>query len=205
MNVSKNLVAVLAIATTAGCATTQFNVLVDTYAQEPLAPPGRVAVLAATEANPMLGQEVQRKIENLVMQRGFAPVDPSVARDSADLVVLAVFGIGEPTTQYTGTAILPLGNTLWSLPQTRTAHTRWLIVGVARPGDMAGVEQIQDVPWVWYANTYSAGSSGDLRRVIDYLLVPTFEWFGENTGSRLEVTLREHDARVRSLREPMQH
>ena len=54
---------------------------------------------------------------------------------------------------------------------------------------------------VWRATTTSAGSSSDLRSVIDYLLVETFDYFGEDTGERKRKTLSEDDKRVRQLRE----
>jgi hypothetical protein len=108
----------------------------------------------------------------------------------------------DPTTEYSGTVVVPYGNMLFSRPSYSTIHSRWLTVGVAKPTDIAATDNIEEVPWVWFARTHSAGSSGDLRSVIDYLLVPTFEWFGNNTGSRMYITLREHDERVLRLRNP---
>lgn len=191
-----------AVLLSAACATApKYSVMVDAYAQRPLQDSARVAVLAATQQNPMLGAEVGAKIERLLSNAGYEIFSPVAPGDTADLVALAVFGIGDPETVYTGTAVLPLGGIIWSVPQTRTARLRWLIVAVARPEDLEGVANVNDVPWVWYSTTFSSGSSGDLRQVIDYLLVPTFEWLGQNTGQRVSTTVRADDPRVRALRE----
>jgi hypothetical protein len=148
----------------------------------------------------MLGPEVAAKIEQLLAQQGFRIVPAEHALDSAQLVVATVFGIGEPATISTGTAILPLGNMLWSVPQTRTSSVRWLIAAAAEPLALQNATDLASVSWNWYATTFSEGTSSDLRLVVDYMLVSTFERFGQNPGQRIEVNLRENDGRVRALR-----
>jgi hypothetical protein len=44
---------------------------------------------------------------------------------------------------------------------------------------------------VWQASAISAGETGDLREIMDYLLASAFKHFGENTGRDV---LEEHKA-----------
>ena len=54
---------------------------------------------------------------------------------------------------------------------------------------------------VWSAETVSAGESSDLRWVMDYMLVGTFQYFGLDSGQRRTVLFRFSDKRIRALRE----
>jgi hypothetical protein len=149
----------------------------------------------------MLAEEVRGKIEGILLERGFRLAPQNASVDDIDLVVLAAFGIGDPTTVHAGTAVFPWAGMVFAVPRTATTHLRWLSVGVVRPRDMANREPDGEIPWIWYATTFSAGTSGDLRRVVDFMLIPTFEWVGRNTGQQIHVTINEHDQRIRALRQ----
>ena len=185
----------------AGCATpTKYTVEINGYTgrgANALRPATRIAVVPNTySANPLLAAEVKAKIERLLQSRGFSP--SSV--DSADLVLLNVFGIGTPQEIATGAVALPLGNMIAYVPTSTISYFRWLMIGVAPAAQygVAGLE-FKDVDWSWVAEVTSSGSSGDLRTVIDYMLVAAFESFGYSTGRRVQVTLPRNDPRVRVL------
>ena len=184
----------------AGCASTSYNIGIDSYTAQPPSqiPPGATfSAVASSGGNVLLDQEVQGKIGQLMMDRDFS----IVPAEEAEYLILALFGIGDPQTVSTGGVVLPVGNMLAYVPRSATTYFRWLLIGVAeaeqfRTQDLTTTQ----IPWLWLGQTSSAGSSDDLRHVIDYLLVPTFETFGQSTARRIEVTLKEDDERVNRLR-----
>ncbi|MEJ2679136.1 MAG: hypothetical protein P8174_08690 [Gemmatimonadota bacterium] len=194
---------ILCSLTVAGaCAPIRYDVRVDAHDRGAMPPTARVMVVAATHTDPRLGPEVEGKIERLLKDRGFQVVQPRSDSDTVDLVVLAVFGNGEPTAGAGGTAVVQLSNLLPRVPRARAAQNRWLIVAVARPSALSGGSGVQAVPWLWYATTYADVANGSLAQVIDYLLVPTFEWWGRTTGSRISAPIEQYDPRVRVLINP---
>lgn len=194
---------ILCVSVLAGaCAPMRYAVKVDAHERGPMPPTARVSVVAASQEDPKLGPEVKTKIERLVEEHGFRVVEPSSDRDSVDLVVLAAFGMGSPPTGPAGATIVQLGSLLPSVPKSRAWQNRWLIVAVARPADLQDTSGLQPVPWLWYATTFTDVTRGDLGQTIDYLLVPTFEWFGRTTGSRVTTRIEQYDPRVRALTNP---
>lgn len=183
------------------CAPIRYDVRVDAHDRGPMPPAARVSVVAASTSDPGLGPEVEAKIQRLLADRGFQIVEPLSEGDSVDLVVLAAFGAGQPPAAG-GTGVVQLGSMLPAAPKGQPWQNRWLIVAVARPSDLEGGPGVEAVPWLWYATTYSDGVRGDLGRTIDYLLVPTFEWLGRTTGSRVSTRIEQYDPRVRALTNP---
>lgn len=183
------------------CAPIRYEVQVDAHDRGPMPAAARVSVVAASQADPKLGPEVRTKIERLVAQQGFQVVEPKSESDSVDLVVLATFGAGEPPTG-SGGVVVQLGNLLPSVPKSRAVQNRWLIVAVARPSDLQNASGQERVPWLWYATTFSDVARGGVGQTIDYLLVPTFEWFGRTTGARVTTRIEQYDPRVRALINP---
>jgi len=99
----------------------------------------------------------------------------------------------------TGTTYQP-GTTSY-VPYSYTYFTRFLGISLYEKQRWLASEQddLGDAI-VWRATTTSAGRSSDLRSVVDYLLVTTFDHFGEDTGKRKRKTLFQGDSRVRQLR-----
>jgi len=52
---------------------------------------------------------------------------------------------------------------------------------------------------IWVGETISSGSSSDLRKVIDYLIVATFEHLGIDTGGQKTHRILRTDDRVDKL------
>lgn len=183
------------------CAPIRYDVQVDAHERSPVPPAARVSVVAASHDAPWLGTEIEGKIERLLEARGFR-IAPGSDPDSVDVVVLAAFGAGQPPKGSGGAAVVQLGNLLPSVPEDRAGQARWLIVAAARPSDLESTAGVGHMPWLWYATTFSSVTNGQLDQVIDYLLVPTFEWFGRNTGSRVDTPIQQRDPRVRALSNP---
>ena len=207
-----------------GC--TRYHIGVTTYLSHDLPfPPAssstKIAVVTESEPDePLLEAEVQRKIEVLVRGRGFE----IAGLDEADYILSAFFAIDTGNTATGSRAVYQGGGTSTSYVYTNTGQ--WATVTTQHPGTTSyvpysytyftrflGVYLYQKERWlaseeddladaiVWRATTTSSGSSSDLRSVVDYLLVTTFDHFGEDTGKRKRKTLSEDDRRVRQLRE----
>ena len=214
----RTLAALLAVVVS-GCSLTRYNVQLNAFtapkAQSLVPGKATVGVVASpSTSNVLFAQEVQGKVETLLRAKGFEVVPPA----QADVLVFALFGMGRPTAQiqtlplYTpgGTTVSQQGRVTvvgqekgsWTFfSQAHTEQTRWLLLAAADaaafhrqlgPGDT--------VQWLWIADVLSAGRSADLRRVIDYMLVPTVDWFGRSTGGIVSVRVGQDDARVVKLR-----
>lgn len=199
---SRCTVAVALTIVLAACAATKYYGGVDTYrgaaAPAPLPHQDRIAVtLNTSEANPLFASEVKAKIESLLRAAGYR----IASIDSADFVLLNAYGIGAPQTVSTGGVVIPLRNMIVYTPTSSTAYFRWLLLAVAPVASLrAAAATGAAVEWSWVGAVTSSGSSGDLRLVIDPLLVAAFEHFPTSTGRQVEFTLSERDARIKLLR-----
>ena len=57
---------------------------------------------------------------------------------------------------------------------------------------------------VWIAETASEQKDCDLGEILDYLLVGTFEYFGQDTGKAIRRGIKADDPRLTELRETHQ-
>jgi hypothetical protein len=216
--------AVLCLLTT-GCMT-RYDVGVTSYLADDVPFPTaskdtKIAVVTGSyPEEPLLEKEVKRKIEYLVAQRGYG----IGSVEEADYILSAFFAIDDGTTKTGTRAVHHSGGT--SRTQIYTSSGQWATATTRHPGYTTyqpysytyfarylGINLYERDRWVrsreedsadaiaWRARTVSSGSSSDLRSAIDYLLVPTFERFGEDTGKRKRIALREGDKRVKELRE----
>lgn len=186
---------------TAACTTTRYVTVVDAYRGEPaqiVSATARIAVLPNTaEPNPLFAQEVKQKLEWLLCERGLRIVPP----DSADLHVFNVFGIGAPQTVSTGGVVLPLRNMLAFVPTSATTYYRWLAIGV-KPALRSPESTLggASLGWAWLSTAASEGSSGDLRQVIDFMMIATLQVFPSSTGRRTQIEMSDSDRRIKRLR-----
>lgn len=208
----------------AGCR--RLDIRITTYLSHELSfpPPiemNSVAVVAeTTPREPLLEQEVGRKIEVLLTQRGY----PVKSVGDAKYVLFAFFSVDSGNTA-TGTynTYVPGGtaytnvqtsNGQWATAQTQlpgqnvqrsynyTYFRRYLGVTLYDKGRHAvSTAEAKDDAVVWRATTTSAGGSSDLRSVIDYLLLTTFDLYGIDTGKQVRKSVFEGDKRAEALRE----
>ena len=208
----------------AGC--TGYNIRVTTYLSHELGFPAprsdiRVGVVTRSEpAEPLLEAEVKRKIEWLLRDRGYA-VGPV---EDCDYMLTAFFAIDAGTTATRSYPVYHPGRR--TTRHLRTCRGEWITEITRLPGRTtyrsrsytyftrhlgmtlyhrqrwlaAGEEDIAEAI-AWRSDATSRGDSSDLRRVVDYLLVAAFGFFGEDTGKQVPVSLATSDERVRSLRE----
>lgn len=179
-----------------------------------------VAVIAKTDSQePLLEREVARKVETLLRQRGYI-VKPV---GEASHVLFTFFTIDSGNTVSGTRNVYVPGGTAYTNVYTSTGQ--WATATTRLPGRteqrsysytfftrylgmtlydhnrfIASTAEHKDDAVVWRATTVSAGSSSDLRSIIDYLLVSTFEHFGADTGKQVRDTIRKGDKRIRALR-----
>jgi hypothetical protein len=207
-----------------GC--TRFESRVTTYLSHDLSFPAydetnTVGVVArADPAEPLLEQEVARKIEILLRERGYTTRPVGEAR----YVLFAYFAIDSgQTVSGTQNVYIP-GGTAYT--NVYTSSGQWATATTRLPGHteqrsysytyfsrylgatlydhqrfIAASDKDKDEAVVWRGITTSTGNSSDLRSVIDYLLVATFKHFGADTGKQVREALGASDKRVRQLRD----
>jgi len=217
------MIGVLFTTALTGCTRIQMNVT--TYLSHDLpfpepSPETRVAVIAKTEeAEPLLEREVQQKIEVLLRARGYTVT--SVPESSH--LIFAYFAIDSGTT---ATGVMPIftpGGVATS--DTYTSTGQWATTTTQLPGHtnyvpyrytfftrFLGMHLYQTRRWavstqedrgdavVWKSTTVSSGSKSDLREVIDFLLVGTFDYFGRDTGKQKTETMFEASRSVSQLK-----
>ncbi len=180
-----------------------------------LAKGATVAVVENSPAeNPIFDREVRGKIEKLLARRGYRTAAPGKAdyiltygySISPGLRSSAVTTYGPPQTQITSvpdgrggvtTRAVTLPGQPTVVPMLSTEYTRQVTVKVAEAGRG---QQDKKEHVLWVGETHSIDPSSDLRSDIDYLLVVTFRYFGQDTGKQVRVNLNPDDPEVRELR-----
>lgn len=83
--------------------------------------------------------------------------------------------------------------------ESRTSYTRWYeLSGVL----IARFRQDGSIVEGWRTSVVSEGSSGDIRRVLPYLIVQATPYIAKRTQQGVQVTVWENDSRVAALRAP---
>lgn len=163
--------------------------------------------------NPLLDKEIARKIESMLKLKGYA-----VSQfDSPVYYVLHGYGIGPertitrtmPVYQPGGTATVtktgPNGTSYSTIqlpgsttyvPYTTSVAEKWLSLKIIDGKDYRDSGKTTDI---WIGEASVTGEGMDLRDMINYLVVGIFDHFGENTGKRLAVDIKEDDPRVKAL------
>jgi hypothetical protein len=163
--------------------------------------------------NPILEKEVRGKIETLLKEEGFT-VEPI---QDADYIILVSYGIDNAGTRTVSMPIYSPGGTATVstydsygysysfvqmpgstnyVPISRRQHFRWLDINVL---DGQKFRKSQNTEPVWIQEIRSTGSSSDLRNVINYLLVASFQYFGIDTKNQKKVELFRGDSRVKKI------
>lgn len=210
------LVVLFVVSATIGCSSTYYVVGVDSYTAEnpsALETKNLVYVYQNPEAdNVMLEREVAKKIEHMLINEGY-----NITRnlEEADILVNFSYGIGEPRMVTTTGFIYKPGQrttvtnadgevvatarssgTSQAVSRDQTVFDRYLMLMAFDLNDLPN-ESVDSA--LWQSIIESSGSSSDLRKVLNYLIVASFEEFGINTGERKIYRISENDRRVRQL------
>ena len=158
--------------------------------------------------NPILEKEVGVKIEKLLTENGY-----NVSQDKADYFLRFSYGIDAGRTvteaipihhpmfydEYPFSGLYGHGYTTY-MPYSEVIHTRWLVLKLFE-GQAHGPAPANAKP-LWIGEVTSAGTSSDLRELLNYMLVAAFEHFGQDTRRQISTAISPGDERVLRLTEP---
>lgn len=203
----------------AGC--TQYSVSTNAFADVQLIPQGfeknaSFAIVSSHRNDRLFTKEISHKIEKLLKEHGF------VVKDQGKSDCLLVFDfdmksfkeIVHVEKQVPGETVTKQGNTkTWGdqqlnkdyaekvesssktiyVPEERTYFTGHLQIDVHK-------EDTPQKEVLWSVHTASTGSNNDLRELIDYLLVSSFNYFGQNTHKKVVKKFDKDCEEVKQLR-----
>jgi len=202
-----------------GCATpyyVQVNAYVDPKTPMPFAPGAAFFVIGNKDApNPLLEKEVKEKSARLLEKMGYR----LVSFETADYYLLCAYGIGAAQPAFTmpdysfgfgigggvGPGYYGRRNYIFGGPffggyypavSTERVFDRWLFLSVI---DAKHYRDKGDFRTLWVGEARSAGTSSDLREMINYLLVAGFQQFGKDTKKAVGVDLERADPRIKDL------
>ncbi len=164
-------------------------------------------VVDSNAPNPILEKEVGAKIEKLLTERGY-----HIGRDRADYYLRFSYGIDAGRTVTEAIPIhrpmiydeYPFSGFYWHgyttyVPYSEVIHTRWLILRLFEGQADRASKNAQPL---WIGEVTSAGTSSDLRELLNYMLVAAFEHFGQDTRRQISTAISPDDERVLRLTEP---
>lgn len=196
----------------AGCGqTVRVNSYLNPADQGKLLPGATVSVLTNPKAaNPLLDQEVARKLEALLANAAYRPGGQSTAellftfhykaqsrtvtetrsiyQPGEDVQVQSKNSKGETVT----TTVQQPGRTIY-VPETVTRQYNTLSVQAhvnsgGRPGQV-----------IWQVDAGLTSEYEDLRITLNYLIVAAVDALGHNTGRTVEVTIKDDDPRLKLI------
>lgn len=179
--------------------------------------PGKTVFVVQNEKadNPLLEKEVASKIARLLQQKEYRLSAP----EDADFRLVFAYGMDiGPLRVKSFTRREPDRTDVVYRYDDETGKSSWQTVTIPGPIsyqtysvrnytcflsirviDARKFRQSGEVEVVWAADTVSEGGSSDVRDVLNYLLVATFEYFGQDTGKAVRVKLAPEHPRVKCL------
>jgi len=192
---------------TAGCAES-YRVHFNGFSEAERPIWSRAPIYVAVDANsknPIFEKEIKRKTEKLLSLYGYVPsakeeladyrLSFEVGVDARDVAGYGYYhtpiriGYGHQWNHYYGSYGV-------YFPYARSVYNHWLILRLSDTGRLNPSRKGM-VEWVGEAATvrYSA----DLREAINYLLVGSFEYFGQDTKKRMTVTIDENNPILKEI------
>lgn len=84
-----------------------------------------------------------------------------------------------------------------SYSKTQTEYYRFLHLTAF---DYDYYKEFDEAKTIWQTEITSQGSSSDLRKVFPVLVAASSDYFGENSGEKVEVRINEYDRRVKQVK-----
>jgi hypothetical protein len=152
--------------------------------------------------NPIFDNEIKTKIEILLKERGYVPAPNAPLSDyrltfQAGLDSRKVAGYEPLYHPFVGFHDRYWGDYHFGytsyVPYIDTYYDHWLVMKVfaSEPDAAPKTEQV-----VWIGEAMAGTRVADLRGVVDYLLVTSFEYFGEDTGRQIVLRIPPDDPRI---------
>ena len=193
-----------------GCSAT-YNVGVNGYSSsgQTLQIPQETSIYVVADSNapnPILEKEIGMKIQKLLSEKGY-----TTDSDEADYYLLFDYGMSHGQNVTHAYPVYHAGvyyNYPYShgyrhgytsyIPYSTVFYTRWLQLRLL---DSKAYKTNQKAKPLWIGEATSAGTSSDLRGLINYLLIAALEHFGQDTNKRVNVLFVEDDERLKLLME----
>lgn len=210
------LISCSCIVLVSGC--TSYSVRVNGYSNLPkdesLLTNSTICVIENKKAENFLFEaEIKKKIERLLSEYGY----PLANAESADYYLLFSYGISDgknetisvpiynPGSNYTVNTYGAYGSSYSTIhgsgyttyvPHSVTKYYRYLKLHLV---EAASYRDKAEIIEVWVGDVVSEGANSDLREVINYLLIPAFEYFGQDTKKGKKIEILEMDKRAKGL------
>jgi hypothetical protein len=178
------------------------------------------AVVSMRQDMQLLAKEINEKIEKILSAKGYLITDV----DKSDYFLVFNFGVtssthtandlhyvpGEGTTKQ-GTVYGSRGFAVGSyeetsrssgyytyIPREYTLYTKELSIWVY---DAKLYRTSKQEDQLWQGSAVTSDECGDLRQVLDYLLITALKHFGRSTGQNIQTQMGPKDEEVKALRE----
>src|SRR4030042_227757 len=180
----------------AGCTTT-YRVQVNGFSELAQSIRDKASIYVAVDPNsqnPIFYKEIKAKIEMLLKSHGYIPA-PDVEQADYRLA----FHVGLDSHRVTGytplySPFMGFHDRYWGdynfgytryVPYFETFYDQWFVMKVFATGrdDTSKTGQV-----VWIGEAMTDTGDADLRRVVDYLLIAGFEYFGVDTKRQSALT-----------------
>jgi hypothetical protein len=195
----------LAVSISAAGCTTTYTVHINGFSEcdQPIKENSSIYVAVDPNSrNPIFDNEIRGKIEMLLKEHGYVP---AATIETADYRL--VFQVGLDSRRVSGYTPLyhpyigfydeywgdyHFGYTSY-VPYIDTYYDQWLVIKVfaTRSGTTPRTEQV-----IWIGEAVIGTNVSDLRRVVNYLLVAGFEYFGVDTKRQITLKIPPDDPRI---------
>jgi len=188
----------------AGCTST-FTVHVNGFSELDQSISDKASIYVMVDPNsqnPIFDKEIKAKIEMLLRSHGYIPAPDA---EQSDYRLAFQVGLDSHTvTGYTPLHRPYLGfhDRYWGyynfgytryVPYFETFYDQRLVMKVFAT-DRSSASKAGQVIWIGEAMTDT--SVADIRRVVDYLLIAGFEYFGADTKRQMTLTIGPDDPRI---------
>lgn len=196
--------------------TRQYAITTNTYADNALIPEGfphssRFAISSPQKETPLLTKEISNKIAKILLQNGYEVTESH----NADYLLSFSYGMTSDThtvavptyipgpSETTYGEIYSGGKTMVYREECCSPGTILYtpeLVTLFTHSFEAQVFKLGATDPLWQGSCSCSSDNSDIRNVMDYLLVTSFKYFGQNTHQCLRLSLEEGDPCVKWLR-----
>jgi len=202
---NKLCLAVLALSVCAAGCTTSYRIHVNGFSEldQPIKENSSIFVaIDPNSRNPIFDNEIRAKIEMLLKEHNYIP---AAAIGQADYRL--TFQVGLDSRKVSGYTPLyhpyiGFHDRYWGdyhfgyygyIPYIDTYYDQWLVMKVF-PCKTETSPQNKQI--VWIGEAIIGTDAADLRRIVNYLLVGLFEYFGKDTSRQMVVRVSYEDPRI---------
>lgn len=187
-----------------GC-TTSYTIRVNGFSEldRPIKEESSIYVVVDPNSqNPIFDKEIKARIEMLLESRGYVP---ALDVEKADYRLIFQVGLDSHGVRSYTPFYHPYSgfyNRYWGnydlgytryVPYFETFYDQWLVMKVF---DTGPEDTSEDGKVVWIGEAMISTDAADLRQIVNYLLVASFEYFGKDTKRQMTLRIPPDDPRI---------